>query len=450
MDLFDSTAPLPSLPEPAADAPLAERMRPTTLDAFVGQDDVTREGGLIRGAIARGSLPSLILWGPPGTGKTTLARILARHIDLAFVAFSAVMGGVKQVREIVKDAKTRRLHGRGRTILFVDEIHRFNKAQQDAFLPHVEDGTIILVGATTENPSFELNAALLSRAQVIVLKPLGKSHVIELLRLALSDSERGLGALGIDADDDALDVLARLSQGDVRLALNLLEASAALVANQDEKRLDTDVLKRAMAGSPLRYDKGGDEHYNVISAFIKSMRGSDPDASVYWLARMIAGGESARFIARRMVVFASEDVGNADPSALEVALNVAKAVELVGLPEARINLSQGVVYLSLAPKSNASYAAINAASEVVKASGPLPVPLHLRNAPTGLMKELGYGQGYEYAHNHSGGISGQRHLPEELGDVRFYEPTQRGFEAELRARLERLRKTRQPDGQDRP
>ncbi|MCW8140727.1 MAG: replication-associated recombination protein A, partial [Planctomycetota bacterium] len=324
--------------------------------------------------------------------------------------------------------------------LFVDEIHRFNKAQQDAFLPHVEDGTVILLGATTENPSFELNAALLSRAQVEVLEPLAPEAVVGLLRRALTDRGRGLGHLELAADDDALARIADLARGDARTAYNLLETTAALVGERG--RLTRDVVDEAIRASTLRYDKTGEQHFDTVSAFIKSLRGSDPDAGLYYLARMLEGGEDPRFIARRMVVFASEDVGNADPGALGVAVDVAQAVELVGLPEARINMAQAVTYLALAPKSNASYMGVNAALEAVRRHGPLPIPLHVRNAPTGLMKRLGYGAGYEYAHDQAGGVSGQRHLPDALAGARFYEPTDRGLEAELGRRLERLRALR--------
>ncbi|MBL4846484.1 MAG: replication-associated recombination protein A [Planctomycetes bacterium] len=419
-------------------------MRPRTLDEVVGHEDLVGPGGLLRSAIARGELPSMILWGPPGSGKTTLARLLAHHVDLPFVSFSAVLGGVKQVREIVAAAEQRRLREGKRTILFVDEIHRFNKSQQDAFLPHVERGTVILIGATTENPSFELNRALISRAQVVTLAPLARVQLEELLERAHADPTRGLGGAPPLAPE-VLERIARQSQGDGRAALNLLEAATNVALAADASLLGPEHLEGALATVTVRYDKGGEEHYDVISAFIKSLRGSDPDAGLYWLARMLAGGESARFIARRLVVFASEDVGNADPHALEVATNVAQAVELVGLPEARINLAQGVTYLAMAPKSNASYLGIRAAMDEVQASGTQPVPLHLRNAPTGLMKTLGYGKGYDYPHDSEGGVSDQVYLPPELAGRRFYEPVRRGLESELAERLARLRELRSRD-----
>ena len=444
-DLF---GPKPRPEEGAGRPPLAERMRPRRLSEVVGQDHLVGEGGLLRAALARGELPSLVLWGPPGCGKTTLARALAGEIRLPFVPFSAVQGGVKEVRELVAAARdTLRLEGRP-TVLFVDEIHRFNKGQQDAFLPHVEAGTIVLLGATTENPSFELNAALLSRARVMVLEPLGPEHLRQVLQRALADAERGL--TGVEVDPQALEGLVRLGRGDARLALNALEA-AALVARAEAPpgapaRVTAAALDRALQGTPLRYDKSGEQHHDTVSAFIKSLRGSDPDAALYWLARMLDGGEDPLFIARRMVVFASEDVGNADPMALDVAVAVSRAVELVGLPEARINLAQGVTYLALAPRSNASYLAIGRAAEALRAHGPLPVPLHLRNAPTGLMRGLGYGRGYEYAHDAPEGETAQRHLPQELHGARFYQPTDHGLERELKQRLERLRRLRESPG----
>ncbi len=433
--------------------PLAERMRPRSLEEVVGPPHLVGPGGLLTVALERGHVPSLVFWGPPGCGKTTLARLLARAAGRPFLALSAVLAGVKELREVVADARHRQRMGEPVPILFVDEVHRFNRAQQDALLPHVEAGTIVLVGATTENPSFELNQALLSRLQVEVLPPLEPDALVGLLRRALADAERGLGRLGLVADDDALLHLARLAGGDARLALNLLETAAALVdpappggeAGGPEAaavRLTRAHVERAVRGTPLRYDKAGDGHHDAASALIKSMRGSDPDAAVYWLARMLEGGEDPRFVARRMVIFASEDVGNADPLALRVALDCADAAARIGLPEARINLAQGVTYLALAPKSNASYLAIDRALEAVRRHGALPVPPHLRNAPTKLMQALGHGAGYEYAHDAPGGVTAQRHLPDALADARFYEPTDRGHERELRRRLAELRALR--------
>ena len=436
--------------------PLAERMRPRSLEEVVGPPHLVGPGGLLTVALERGHVPSLVFWGPPGCGKTTLARLLARAAGRPFLALSAVLAGVKELREVVADARHRRRMGEPVPILFVDEVHRFNRAQQDALLPHVEAGTIVLVGATTENPSFELNQALLSRLQVEVLPPLEPAALVGLLRRALADAERGLGRLGLAADDDALAHLARLAGGDARLALNLLETAATLVDPAPPTdagapgapgaaagaRLTRADVERAVRGTPLRYDKAGDGHHDAASALIKSMRGSDPDAAVYWLARMLEGGEDPRFVARRMVIFASEDVGNADPLALRVALDCADAAARIGLPEARINLAQGVTYLALAPKSNASYLAIDRALEAVRRHGALPVPPHLRNAPTKLMQALGHGAGYEYAHDAPGGVTAQRHLPDALADARFYEPTDRGHERELRRRLAELRALR--------
>lgn len=439
MDLFAHGPQLPEDAPPPPDAPLAERMRPRSLDEFIGQE---RLSGLLEGVRRTGRLPSLILWGPPGCGKTTLARLLVRAAGLAFVPFSAVTGGVKQVREVVRQAEDRRKLEGQRSVLFVDEIHRFNKAQQDAFLPHVERGAIVLLGATTENPSFELNAALLSRAQVVVLEALSPVDIRKLLERAVADPERGLGG-AVDVEADALDALASASQGDARFALNLLEVAADLARAEGSLRVDPALLERAQAALPLRHDKSGEAHYDVVSAFIKSLRGSDPDAAIYYLARLVEGGEDPRFLARRMVVFASEDVGNADPAALEVAVNVARAVDLVGLPEARINLAQGAAYLALAPKSNASYLAIDEALAAVRERGALPVPLHLRNAPTRLLKSLGYGQGYAYPHDAPEGVTSQRHLPSELEGVRFYRPSPRGLERELARRLDALRRRRE-------
>jgi len=439
MDLFDQN------PADRRDAPLAERLRPTTLDEVVGQHHLLDEGKPLRRLIETDQLASLIFWGPPGTGKTSLAQIIAHSTRSNFVFFSAVLQGVKEVREIVKQAQEeRRYHGR-KTLLFVDEIHRFNKAQQDAFLPWVERGDIILIGATTENPSFEVISALLSRSRVFVLNPLDPAEIRTLLKRALTDP-RGLGEQQVKVAGEALEFLAGQAHGDARVALNTLEVAAAMAA-PGEVTLET--MQGALQKRALLYDKGAEEHYNVISAFIKSLRGSDPDGALYWLARMLEAGEDPLFIARRMVIFASEDIGNADPRALQIALAVQQAVHFVGLPEGRINLAQGVTYLATAPKSNASYIGVEQALAEVRKSGALPVPLHIRNAPTRLMKELGYHKGYRYAHDFEEGIAPQEHLPEALAGQRFYRPTGRGYEKLIGERLrywEELRKGEVPGG----
>jgi putative ATPase len=423
--------------EAAKKAPLAERMRPRTLDEYVGQTRLLGPGRLLKQISERQTLPSLILWGPPGCGKTTLAHLLARTVQAPFVAFSAVLSGVKELRQILDEAREQqRLHGKP-TILFVDEIHRFNKAQQDAFLPHVEKGLIVLLGATTENPSFEVIAPLLSRARVVVLEALSPDELVLLLKRALQDEERGLGTQRLAADDEALAFIARHAQGDARVALNTLEVAATLAAHKQTTLIDVALVEEAAQHKALLYDKGGEEHYNVISAFIKSLRGSDPDAAVYWLMRMIEAGEDPLFIARRIVIFAAEDIGNADPQALSLAIAVKDAVHFVGLPEARIPLAQAATYLATAAKSNASYKAMLAALEDVKQYGPLPVPLHLRNAPTKLMKHLGYGKGYQYAHDYVGAVIDQQHLPDALQGRRYYTPRERGHEREIKERRQR-------------
>jgi putative ATPase len=433
MDLFEQT------PHPELTAPLAERLRPQTLDAVVGQAHLLGEGKILRRLIETDQLASVIFWGPPGTGKTTLAQIIAHATKSHFVFFSAVLQGVKELREIVADArKERSYHGR-KTVLFVDEIHRFNKAQQDAFLPYVERGEITLIGATTENPSFELNPALLSRSRVFVLNPLAPEEIKALLLRALADPRTQLRD-GISVSDSALTLLAEQAHGDARIALNTLEVALSTARAPLD---NTDILE-ALQKKSILYDKGAEEHYNVISAFIKSLRGSDPDAALYWLARMIEGGEDPLFIARRMVVFASEDIGNADPRALQIALAVQQAVHFVGMPEGRINLAQAVTYLATAPKSNASYIGIEQALAEVRKSGALPVPLHIRNAPTRLMKELGYHKGYQYAHDHAEGVARQEHLPDALCGRRYYLPTERGYEKTISERMRWIESLRSP------
>jgi len=384
----------------------------------------------------------LILWGPPGCGKTTLAHLLAQTVQALFVSFSAVLSGVKELRQILDDAREQRqLYGKP-TILFVDEIHRFNKAQQDAFLPHVEKGLIVLLGATTENPSFEVIAPLLSRTRVVVLEPLSSDDLLILLQRALHDEERGLGASHLTADEEALRFIAQHAHGDARVALNTLEVAATLATQQETVHLNLALVEEAAQHKALLYDKGGEEHYNVISAFIKSLRGSDPNAAVYWLMRMLEAGEDPLFIVRRMVIFAAEDIGNADPHALPLAVAAKEAVHFVGLPEARIPLAQAATYLATAPKSNAAYQAMLAALEDVKKHGPLPVPLPLRNAPTKLMKDLGYGKGYQYAHAYEGAVIDQQHLPDALRERRYYLPSDRGQEKIIKERMRRKKDRR--------
>ncbi|MFN2426249.1 MAG: replication-associated recombination protein A [Candidatus Binatia bacterium] len=403
--------------------PLAERMRPAGVEDIAGHTAIVGQGTFV-GGLLRGTTPprSLLLWGPPGSGKTTIARMLAGRAGYAFVSLSAVLGGVKELREILAEARDRRrLTGRG-TILFVDEIHRFNKAQQDAFLPHVESGDIVLVGATTENPSFEVNAPLLSRCRLVVLEALTDEDIAGVVDRALTDRERGLGDLGLSIDDDARAFLAGMAQGDARGALGALEVAADLATAAGTSRIDRALAEEALQRKALRYDSSGEEHYNVISAFIKSMRGSDVDASLYWLARLIEAGEDPLFIARRMVVFASEDVGLADPSALPLAIAGRDAVHFVGMPEGRIPLAHVAAHLARAPKSNHAYAAIGEALDEVRRSGALPVPLHLRNAPTKMMKGLGYGRDYAYAHSNPEKSADQQYLPDALRGKRFFRP----------------------------
>jgi putative ATPase len=436
--------------QPRAPAPLAERMRPRSFDEFVGQDELLAPGKPLREAIERDLLQSIILWGPPGTGKTTLARIIADLTQARFVSFSAVLSGIKEIREVMSEAeRLRRTTGR-RTIVFIDEIHRFNKAQQDAFLPRVESGDIVLIGATTENPSFEVNAALLSRSKVFVLRGLTPEEVERILRRALTDADRGLGGQPISIDDAALSTIAVHANGDARVALNLLELSvAAAPAEGDTRRIDVERVQQAIQRRALLYDKAGEEHYNIISALHKSMRNSDPDASVYWLARMVEAGEDPLYIARRLVRFASEDIGNADPQALTVAVAAKDAVHFIGMPEGNTALAQAAIYLATAPKSNAIYEAYSRAAEDAQRDVAQPVPLHLRNAPTKLMKDLDYGKGYKYAHNEADAVADMSCLPPALADRTYYQPTDRGFEVEIKKRLEaweRVKRAKKPQG----
>ena len=423
-------------PSPKKGAPLADRMRPRNLEEFVGQSHLLGDGRILRIALSQGEIPSLIFWGPPGTGKTSLAMLIAGHVRAAFIPFSAVTSGIKEIKEVIGEAD-RRLRGGGqRTVLFVDEIHRFNKAQQDAFLPHVERGTITLIGATTENPSFEVIAPLLSRAKVLVLQPLSEAEVGLILSRALADPERGLGHTHLQAAPDVLEAIARWANGDARAALNLLELSGRLAdATTEPGSITLATVQEGAQHKSLLYDKAGEEHYNLISALHKSLRGSDPDAALYWLARMLASGEDPLYLARRLVRFASEDIGNADPRALSLALAAKEAYHFLGSPEGELALAQCVVYLATAPKSNAVYVAFNEARADVASAPAEPVPLHIRNAPTSLMAELGYAQGYKYAHDYQGAHIEQDYLPERLRERTYYRPTDRGLEAEIRKRL---------------
>jgi putative ATPase len=436
MDLFSRNAEARRLNQP-----LAERMRPQSLGEVVGQDHLLGTGRLF-GVVSPGqNLGSMLLWGPPGTGKTTLARLLAEAVRAHFVTLSAVQAGVKEVREAVADAAARRDQFGRRTVLFIDEIHRFSRTQQDALLPHVEAGTVTLIGATTENPSFGVVAALLSRARVVRLEALGEDALLILLRRALADRDRGLGALGLPIADELLAEIAALAGGDGRRALGVLEAAVELARGAAVER--SHVIEAAQTRA-LAYDKAGDEHYAVISAFIKSMRGSDPDASAYWLTRMLEAGEDPRFLLRRMVIFASEDIGNADPQALVVATAALQAFQLVGLPEGALVMTQAAVYLACAPKSNTALTTYAAARKLVRDHGALPVPLELRNAATALMKTMGHGQDYKYPHDFDGAYVPADYLPAELVGTQVYRPTDSGFEAELKARLDALSARRKP------
>jgi putative ATPase len=425
--------------------PLADRIRPERLEDFVGQEHILGPGRFLRYLIEKDQLQSLIFWGPPGTGKTTLARIIACSTRSHFLGFSAVLSGVKEIRQVISEAEGMKYQGR-RTILFVDEIHRFNKAQQDAFLPHVERGTIILIGATTENPSFEVISALLSRLQVLTLRALSPDEISLILSRALQEEEKGLSSLKAKLTPEALKHLSAMAHGDARVALNALEVAVlATPPGPDGQRfISLPMAEEAMQRKALLYDKEGEEHYNIISAFHKSLRGSDPDAALYWLARMIEAGEDPLYVARRMVRFASEDIGLADPEALKVALASMQAFHFVGLPEGELALAEAAVYLATAPKSNALYLGYEKARADVKERGALPVPLPIRNAPTKLMGELGYGKGYKYAHDYPEGIVEQDYFPQELGSRSYYHPTDRGMEKIISQRLKFWRKKMSP------
>jgi putative ATPase len=420
--------------------PLADRMRPRTLDEFVGQEHILGPGKSLRVQIERDDTGSLIFWGPPGVGKTTLAKIIARMTQADFIEFSAVLAGIKEIKQVMADAERARQYGT-RTIVFVDEVHRFNKAQQDAFLPYVEKGSIRLIGATTENPSFEIISALLSRSRVYVLKPLSEEQVVGLLQRALGDDERGLGDLHLEADDAALRKIAAYSSGDARSAYNALEVAATLAKDANSPITDA-IVTDALQKRVLRYDKAGEEHYNLISALHKSVRNSDPDAALYWLGRMLQAGEDRLYVARRVVRMAVEDIGLADPNALGITLAARDAFDFLGMPEGDLALAQAVVYLCAAPKSNAVYTAYSAVQQDVERTAQDPVPLHLRNAPTGLMKRLGYGEGYQYAHNLESKVADMQCLPDNLKHRVYYHPTEEGIEKRIKARLEEIRKTK--------
>ena len=435
MGLFQNLA-----PEPDSDRshPLADRMRPRTLDEFVGQEHILGPGKPLRVQIERDDTGSLIFWGPPGVGKTTLAKIIAGMTHAEFIEFSAVLSGIKEIKQVMADAERARQYGT-RTIVFVDEVHRFNKAQQDAFLPYVEKGSIRLIGATTENPSFEVISALLSRCRVYVLKALTEEQIVSLLRRALREKDRGLGELNLSADDAALQRIAAYSSGDARSAYNALEVAATLARESEDHRITEAIATDALQKRVLMYDKAGEEHYNLISALHKSVRNSDPDAALYWLARMVEAGEDGLYIARRIVRMASEDIGLADPNALAITLAARDAYDFLGMPEGNLALAQAVVYLCAAPKSNALYTAYGAVQEDVERTAQDPVPLHLRNAPTRLMKDIGYGAGYQYAHDLDEKVADMQCLPDNLKDRLYYHPTEEGIEKRIKARLDEIR-----------